>query len=157
MTAVRCSAPEAGARVVAAARGWLGTPYRHQASCRGQGADCLGLIRGIWREVVGPEPETVPAYGPDWAETGPDERLLTAAGRWLRPVAPGADRPGDVLVFRMRTRGLAKHAAVLVDGRAAGPGRLIHAYSGHAVCETALSPAWARRLAGVFRLPGGTI
>ena len=27
------------ARIVAAARGWLGTPYRHQASVKGVGCD----------------------------------------------------------------------------------------------------------------------
>ena len=40
-------------RVVAAARGWLGTPYHEQASVQGVGCDCLGLARGVWREVVG--------------------------------------------------------------------------------------------------------
>ncbi|HWW12917.1 MAG TPA: peptidase P60, partial [Brevundimonas sp.] len=51
--------------MLAAARSWLGTPYRHQASMKGQGADCLGLVRGVWREVVGAEPEATPAYVPD--------------------------------------------------------------------------------------------
>lgn len=37
--------------VIAAARSWLGTPYHHQASRKGVGCDCLGLIRGIWREL----------------------------------------------------------------------------------------------------------
>ncbi|MFZ2468534.1 MAG: peptidase, partial [Parvibaculum sedimenti] len=45
------------AAVVAAARAWIGTPYRHQASCKGAGADCLGLVRGLWREFHGAEPE----------------------------------------------------------------------------------------------------
>lgn len=45
------------AAIVAEARAWLGTPYRHQASLKGVGADCLGLVRGVWRAVVGPEPE----------------------------------------------------------------------------------------------------
>ena len=36
-------------QIVAAARGWVGTPYRHQASLKGIGADCLGLVRGVWR------------------------------------------------------------------------------------------------------------
>ena len=39
---------------VASARGWLGTPYHHQASLKGVGCDCLGLLRGVWREVIGP-------------------------------------------------------------------------------------------------------
>ena len=43
-------------RVISVARSWLGTPYHDQASLRGVGCDCLGLARGVWREVVGPEP-----------------------------------------------------------------------------------------------------
>ncbi|MCK4713545.1 MAG: peptidase, partial [Marinosulfonomonas sp.] len=57
-----------GERVAELARGWIGTPYRHQASVKGAGADCLGLLRGIWCEVYGAEPEAVPAYTPDWSE-----------------------------------------------------------------------------------------
>jgi hypothetical protein len=49
------------------ARTWIGTPYRHQASVKGVGADCLGLVRGIWREVIGPEPAVVPPYSPGTA------------------------------------------------------------------------------------------
>ncbi|MEM7499097.1 MAG: peptidase, partial [Pseudomonadota bacterium] len=79
MTAARSSGPEQAALVLAAARGWLGTPYRHQASCRGVGADCLGLVRGVWREVLGAEPGPVPAYTPDWAEADGTERMLRAA------------------------------------------------------------------------------
>ena len=53
--------------VVDAARLWLGTPYVHQASVRGSGSDCLGLIRGVWRDLYGAEPEAPPAYTADWA------------------------------------------------------------------------------------------
>jgi len=52
-------------RAVAIARAWIGTPYVHQASVKGAGADCLGLLRGVWRELYGAEPEAVPAYTPD--------------------------------------------------------------------------------------------
>ena len=47
--------------IVAAARGWIGTPYQHQASVKGAGSDCLGLLRGVWRELIGPEPTAIPA------------------------------------------------------------------------------------------------
>ena len=67
--------------VIAAARRWLGTPYRHQASTMGAGCDCLGLIRGVWREVLGPEPELPPAYSQMWGELGQDELLWQAALR----------------------------------------------------------------------------
>ncbi|MEM9138956.1 MAG: NlpC/P60 family protein [Pseudomonadota bacterium] len=138
--------------VIAAARAWLGTPYRHQASCRGAGADCLGLIRGVWRDVLGAEPEHPPAYSPDWAEATGEERLLAAAARHLRRVPKAAAEAGDVLLFRMVDRGPAKHAAILVSDTL-DPGRIVHAYSGHSVCETSLTAGWRRRLAGVFRFP----
>ncbi len=63
----------AGAAIVAAARGWLGTPYRHQGALKGVGCDCLGLLRGVWREVVGAEPEEPPPYDSGWAESAAGE------------------------------------------------------------------------------------
>ncbi len=138
---------------VAAARRWLGTPYRHQASVRGEGADCLGLVRGVWREGVGSEPEVPPPYQPDWAEVGGEETLLAAARRWLveRPVAEM--RPGDVLLFRMAEGAPVKHCAILsaVDGPEP---KMIHAYWGRAVVESWMGPWWMRRLAAVFAWPG---
>jgi NlpC/P60 family putative phage cell wall peptidase len=137
---------------VAAARGWLGTPYRHQASVRGVGADCLGLVRGVWREVVGEEPQAVPAYAADWAEVGGEEILLDAAGRWLRAVSVEEMRPGDVLLFRMAEGAAVKHCAVLSDVGGPEP-RMIHAYWGRAVVESWMGAWWRKRLAAVFRLP----
>lgn len=136
------------ARVVAEARGWIGTPYRHQASCRGAGADCLGLIRGVWRGVLGAEPEPVPPYTPDWSEPARVEILMTAAARWMRPVPLAERGPGDVILFRMQDRGVAKHLGILATGQS-----FIHAYSGQAVVESPLSTPWARRIAGCFAFP----
>jgi NlpC/P60 family putative phage cell wall peptidase len=140
--------------IVACARRWIGTPYRHQASCRGAGTDCLGLLRGVWREVVGPEPEAVPGYTRDWSEPGRSEDLLAAAGRTLRPIGQGEAGAGDVAVLRMRDEGVAKHVGILALSRL-GDRTLIHAYSGHGVVESPLTPAWARRIAGTFRFPAG--
>ena len=142
----------AGAAVVARARAWIGTPYRHQSSCRGAGTDCLGLLRGIWRETIGPEPETVPAYTADWSEASGSEDLLSAAGRHLLPVAAEEARPGDVIVLRMREGGVAKHIGILARSPR-GDATLVHAYSGHGVVESPLTPAWSRRIAGAFRFP----
>jgi len=135
--------------IVREARAWIGTPYRHQASCRGSGADCLGLVRGVWRALFGREPEQPPPYTRDWAEADPAETLLLAARRHLEDRAPGAAEPGDVLLFRWRTGAPAKHAGIL-----ATPTTLIHAYEGIAVTESPLGSAWRRRLAGVFAFPG---
>jgi NlpC/P60 family putative phage cell wall peptidase len=135
--------------VVGEARAWIGTPYRHQASLKGVGCDCLGLLRGVWRALYGTEPEPTPAYAPDWAEAGGEERLAAAARRWLVELAPAGAEPGDVLLFRWRPHLPAKHAAIL-----SAPDRMIHAYDGAAVAEVHLAPFWRRRLAYAFRFPG---
>lgn len=138
------------ARAVAEAREWIGTPYLHRASLKGQGADCLGLIRGVWRRVLGPEPQDLPAYAPDWAEARKAEQMAEAAGRHMRAVALDAIAPGDVLLFRWREGFPAKHAALLVT-----PERMVHAHDGAAVAEVFLAPWWRRRLAFAFAFPGG--
>lgn len=139
-----------GARVVAEARRWLGTPYVHQASVSGVGCDCLGLLRGVWRDVLGPEPEAVPSYTRDWSEASGREDLWGAALRWLAPAGPRlAD--GDILLFRMREGAVAKHLGFAASG-ATGP-TVIHAYTGHGVVESPLSAAWSRRIVARFRFP----
>jgi NlpC/P60 family putative phage cell wall peptidase len=139
-----CKRARLRAAVLAEARDWLGTPYVHQASAKGQGADCLGLVRGVWRAVIGPEPEAAPPYGPDWAERrAAEEPLLAAARRHFRAVA--APAPGDLLVFRVVPGGPAKHCGIM-----SAPDAFIHAYAGRAVVETWLQRWWRERLAGAF-------
>lgn len=142
-----------GALIVLAARGWIGTPYQHQASLKGIGCDCLGLLRGIWRDVLGREPEVPAPYTPGWAESlepgkAPAEPLMDAAFRHLVPVQGGLPEPGDVLVFRWRPHLAAKHLAIL-----SAPGLMIHAHDGACVCEVAFSPWWQRHMAATFRFP----
>ncbi len=135
--------------IVAAARDWLGTPYVHQACAKGQGTDCLGLIRGLYAEVCGHEPEAPPPYTPDWNERrAEDEPLLTAARRHLSQ-AKERPQPGQVLIFRIVTTGPAKHCGVVTTGE-----HFIHAYAGRAVIESWLSRWWIERIAGVFEFPG---
>ncbi|CUI00998.1 MULTISPECIES: NlpC/P60 family protein [Leisingera] len=173
-------------RVVQAARGWIGTPYVHQASCKGAGCDCLGLIRGLWRELCGAEPELPPAYTMDWSEPQGTEALWQAAARHLtaKPLRDAA--PGDVILFRMREGSVAKHLGVQSQAgsnetrampgrgrkRSARPGgrtgtarpigqaevvnsgpAFIHAYAGHGVVESPLSPPWQRRIVARFHFP----
>lgn len=152
MTAEAATADARGAELVRRARAWIGTPYRHQASCRGAGTDCLGLILGLWREQFGQEPEAVPAYTADWAEPAAREDLLAAAGRHLSVLSTEDARPGDVLVLRMHPMAIAKHMGVLAAAPE-GHRTLIHAYSGHGVVESPLTPVWQRRIAGAFRFP----
>jgi len=140
-----------GEDIVRAARGWIGTPYQHQASTRGAGADCLGLVRGLWREVLGGEPVAVPAYTRDWDEPAREEVLWHAARAHLREKPVAARAPGDVVLFRMRAGAVAKHLGIIARGAPAPS--FIHAYSGHGVVESPLSDPWARKIVACFAFP----
>jgi len=137
-----------GARIIAAAREWIGTPYHDQASVKGVGADCLGLARGVWREVIGREPTGIPPYTRDWGEVGSVEVFAATAGRWMIPVSLSEARPGALLVFRMREGAIAKHCGILSD-----VGTIIHSYDRLGVIEEPYTDAWRRRLAFVFLYP----
>lgn len=148
-----------GEQAVAIARRWIGTPYLHQASVEGAGSDCLGLLRGIWRELYGGEPELVPPYTPDWSEPARKERLWAAARRHLIALSEAAgslpERPGEVILFRLRAGGVAKHLGIAA--RVGAGASFVHAYSGHGVIESPLSRPWARRIVARFQFCEGDV
>ena len=134
--------------LITLARDWIGTPYVHQASLKGVGCDCLGLLRGVFRERFGEEPEDIPPYDPHW-DIGGREVLREGLARHLTAVALSAIAPGDILLFRMVPGAAARHCGILAedDGRLT----LIHARQNKRVSEEAFSPAWRRKLAYAFR------
>lgn len=134
--------------IVAAARAWLGTPYRHQGMRKGVGCDCLGLVRGVWAELYGAEPERPGPYASDWAECGGRELMIEAARRHCVEKPGRVVEAGDLILFRWRPHLPAKHAGI-----ATAPARFIHAYQGNSVLESALVPQWKSRIAGLFRFP----
>jgi NlpC/P60 family putative phage cell wall peptidase len=138
-----------GEEAVRLARAWIGTPYHHQASNKGVGADCLGLIRGIWRELYGSNAEAPPAYSRDWGEASGEETLLAASSRHLIPISISDASAGDVLVFRMRAGAMAKHAGLM-----SSPATMIHAMDGRRTEEVVLGPWWRRRIAAAYSFPG---
>lgn len=125
--------------VLAEAREWLGTPYRHMGrvkGCRG-GVDCLTLLAEVYaRAGIVPAVE-IPFYPPDWHLHRGEERYAAGLLDYARPI----DRPdpGDVALFRFG-RAFA-HGAIIV----AWPG-LIHAWNRAGVVEgDATQPALAGR------------
>ena len=135
--------------VVDVALRWVGTPYHHQGSVRGVGTDCLGLIRGVWRDLCGQEPVAVPNYTMDWAEPDQDEVLWRAAHQHL--ITLDSPQPGAVILFRMRDRMIAKHLGIVAD---LGPvPTFIHAYMRHGVTLSPFSAPWRRRAVAFFAFP----
>ncbi|GAB4227784.1 MAG: NlpC/P60 family protein [Methyloligellaceae bacterium] len=135
-------------RVIAAALEWEGTPYHDQASRKGVGCDCLGLARGIWREVAGREPTNLPRYTRDWGEAGKREIFAETARGIMIEIDPRDAEPGALIVFRMRAHAPAKHCGVLLGG-----GKFIHAYERAGVLIMQYDRAWQRRAAYAFLFP----
>ena len=137
------------ARVVSAALEWLGTPYHDQASIKGLGCDCLGLARGVWRDIVGPEPMVPPPYSRDWGEVGGRETFAESVRPFMIEIDPATASTGALVLFRMRDRAPAKHCGVLIAGGAS----MIHAYERCGVIAVPYDRAWRRRAAFAFLFP----
>lgn len=135
--------------IITISRSWLDTPYRDQASLKGVGCDCLGLLRGVFREVNGldDDPEQVPAYQTTWYDHSGQDELLNAAKRHLVEIP--IIKPACVLVFRMKTTVSAKHCAIVTENDF-----MIHAYSGKKVFEVSMGDWWKSKIVGIFDFPG---
>jgi NlpC/P60 family putative phage cell wall peptidase len=136
--------------IMRVARDWIGTPYLHQASLKGAGCDCLGLLRGVWRELEGAEPQAIPAYSPDWAEATGEETLYAGLARHAHEIPREKVAPGDVALFRIIVRGPAKHCGIVAERN--GQPTLIHARQNKRVSEEPFSAFWKKKLAYAFRI-----
>lgn len=133
--------------IVEIAREWIGTPYRHQMSRMGVGCDCLGLLRGVYRMVyVSGDPEEVPNYSASWGDHRMDDPLLEIGDRYFHRLPPKTRQVGDVIMFRMKRDMAVKHCGI-----ASHENHMVHAYSGHAVQEDALTDWWQKKIVATFR------
>jgi len=139
----------AGLAIGQEARKWIGTPYHHQESLLGVGCDCLGLLRGVYRDVVGPEPKAIPNYSHGWDEVARREDMLNTCRSYLCEVDRGCRASGTVLVFRMRPTAVAKHCGIMVTDE-----RFVHSHSGRGTVEIELSGWWAEKIVAAFEFPG---
>ena len=114
--------------VVRAARGWLGTPWHHQASVKGVGCDCIGLVAGVAAELHMPE-------AAQWLKDvrrlsytrEPDPKmLLEAASEYLVEIPLPNARMADVVLMRPQNGSKPQHFGILSSD---SPRYIIHAYS----------------------------
>lgn len=139
------------AEIVSLARDWIGTPNHHRASCKGAGADCLGLVRGVWRDTVGAEPIALPDYGTSWPYSGQGERLWLVLTNHFVERSKDDFEDGSVLLFRLHRLSAASHLGIV--SRSKGSPAFIHSYGPHGVVESPLNPAWKRRIVACFDFP----
>lgn len=137
--------------IVTHARGWIGTPFHHQARLKGKGCDCLGLIVGVVDELGLKDKHGQPLSGYDEVTYSkePDGAYLTEKLASLLAEVPFAEtQPGDLALFNVRDN--PQHMAILSDYE--GGMGMIHSYApARRVVEHRLDDDWKQRLAKVFR------
>lgn len=82
------------AEVVAAARGWIGTPFHHQGRMRGVGVDCAGLVICVGHQLGLFEPR----FDVEGYPRVPDGTLVSHCDEHMQRVPREAMQPGDVVV-----------------------------------------------------------
>lgn len=127
----------------AVAQSWVKTPFHWEASAKGIGCDCRGLLTGVARELGRPEAEEIEANIVGYSRCIDEAELLAGLDRlFVRKETP---EPGDILAFRIQKK--IQHLGIMSEG-----GRFVHAYSAapRQVIETPLAGFWQRRMAGVW-------
>lgn len=137
--------------IVAHARGWLGTPFHHQARLKGVGCDCLGLIVGVVNELGLKDAQGTPlaAYDEVTYSREPDGAYLIEKLVGLLDEVPVVDmQAGDLALFRVRDN--PQHLAILTDYE--NTIGMIHCFAqARRVVEHRLDDGWKSRLLKVFR------
>jgi NlpC/P60 family putative phage cell wall peptidase len=143
------------AQIVAEAKSWLKTPYHHQASRKGVGVDCIGLIRGVARNCGLDDPfETGAAHKYFGYSQMPNPALLLeACTLYLQPIAIKDIALGDVLLFNFADRGVKdpQHFGILTQEE---PPYVIHSLAPHCVLEHRINEVWQGRIMAAFTLRG---
>lgn len=128
--------------ILSAARGCIGTPFRHQGRIPGVALDCAGLVVAVAKEI-GADYIDRPGYS-----RNPSGGLLESALDDQPCLERVTDRqPGDVLL--MRFKGEPQHLAICAGET------VIHSYEAVGkVCEHRLADVWVSRIVRAYRFKG---
>lgn len=136
------------ADLIAEARSWVGTPWRHQAAIKGVGADCVGFVRGAAEPFVGKVPIAAD-YTTTWQLYRAEPRMYREFAARCEEMPLDRIKPGDILLFGFG-KGPAHHC-----GYFAPDDRIIHCYrEAGAVVEQDLTDWWRTKLRHAFRVQG---
>lgn len=141
--------------IVSLARQWLETPFIPGARRKGPsgGCDCGTLLAGIYEEYTGKSLPSLSHHSirPRIGEV--KEFYAEELARFGKPVGSRlADAEiGDILLFRIKPRAVARHTGIVVGMR-----RMIHVLVHGRVCEVEIGQFYENKIVGVFRFPERT-
>lgn len=139
-----------GQMVVDEARGWLDTPFLHQAAVRGRGCDCIGLVRGVGArlEIFDFDPDSDEARALLSYPREPEpKRLIGALNKWFVRIRTETE-VGDVILFAMQDT--PTHVAIISN---VTKNTVIHTWlAAGRVIETRVANDF--QPTGIWRFPG---
>lgn len=131
--------------IIATARGWIGTEYRHQHHAKAIACDCLGLVLGVAIElgyihnIYESDPE-LKGYG-----TEPYGLMVPLFQRYCEEIPVSEFQAGHILLFKIRRE--TQHCGIATNIG------VIHAYQTLPVTEHGLSELWQNRITHAFKFP----
>lgn len=145
--------PALRAAIVAEAREWIDTPYRHQAYLKGVACDCWGLIRGVGEalSIINVDPHRFARFR-SYARLPNPKKMGEGLATFLDPVAAEDAGPGDVVWLAWRPD-VPMHLGILAEHD--GKPSLIHAEGlVGKTTELTIGPDMAALFHSFFRYPG---
>jgi hypothetical protein len=133
------------ADIIAEARSWTGTPWRHQGRLKGIATDCVGfaIMVPVALGLMPAEAALITRYS-----RHPDPELLK---KYLREYCDLTDRLiGGNLLLLCRRRNIPQHVAILTSSSS-----MIHAIDERrGVREHGLDQRWRSAIAGIYSYRG---
>lgn len=105
--------------IVAEALSWIGTPFHDCCGVKGEGVDCVHLLKAVAVAAGIVEDFDIDAYKPQWFMHRDEPRFLAGMSRYCRRVEEGL--AGDFEMFNFGRH--AAHGAILIDSES-----MVHAY-----------------------------
>lgn len=128
--------------IIAEARTWIGTPFKHQGRLKGVGVDCVGVIVGVAKSL------NILDYNPTNYSRLPNMQVMgDALNKLLIEIDIKDAKIGDI--YWMKFRESAQHLAFKTDIG------ILHATSQAKKCiETSLNDSLEKTIYKVYRFKG---
>ena len=127
--------------IVAEAKTWIGTPFKHQGRVKGLGVDCVGLIIGVAHFFKLTDFDYV-----NYSHTPDGFLMRQLLDQHLYSIPIPEAKAGDIVLMRFEAQ--PQHVGILSDYG------IIHAYAQVRRCvEHRLDQHWRSRIVGAYAYP----